>query len=204
MKLATKSFLHKMTKKSNLHKVSSELTIDATEKSSSSFDSSAEMDSLLSEQEVRALFDLWNSALLTLDPDQVAARYSSHNPCLLPTVSDIPRTDYLSIKDYFVHFLAKKPLGIILESHVTVGPNWCMDNGIYVFALQATGDVVKARYSFVYVKEGDEWKISHHHSSQMPEEVVAKNGLLGNILKDMTKEGLLGNILKNMMVCSAK
>jgi hypothetical protein len=42
------------------------------------------------------------------DPDAVAKRYSSFKPVLLPTVSDVPRTDYHLIKDYFVGFLKKK------------------------------------------------------------------------------------------------
>jgi uncharacterized protein (TIGR02246 family) len=130
----------------------------------------------ISDDEVRGLFSLWNDALATEDPDTVAVRYSS-KPCLLPTVSDVPRTDYDSIKDYFVNFLQKKPQGVILESYVTAGDDWCMDDGIYEFTMGSTGDKVKARYSFVYTKEGDEWKIAHHHSSQMPEEVVAKASL---------------------------
>lgn len=47
------------------------------------------------------------------------------------TVSDIPRTDFTSIEDYFVNFLKLKPQGEILESHVTIGQNWCQDAGIY-------------------------------------------------------------------------
>ena len=35
------------------------------------------------------------------------------------------------------------------------------------------GSVVRARYSFVYVYEDGEWKISHHHSSVMPEAMLA-------------------------------
>ena len=77
----------------------------------------------LPDADVRNLFGLWNDALATLDPDQVAARYSAA-PCLLPTVSDVPRTDYDSIKAYFVDFLKKEPQGTILESYVTSGPDW--------------------------------------------------------------------------------
>merc|ERR1711906_45424 len=111
---------------------------------------------------------LWNNALATEDPKEVAKRYSKAG-VLLPTVSDTPRTDFASIEDYFVNFLKLKPQGEILESHVTIAKNTCQDAGIYEFTMGATGDKVKGRYSFVYVWEDDEWKISHHHSSVMPE-----------------------------------
>merc|ERR1712176_1589371 len=122
----------------------------------------------ITETEVKNLFQLWNSALKTGDPDAVAKRYSKE-AVLLPTVSDIPRTDYFLIKDYFVGFLKKKPQGEILESKVTIGNNWCRDAGLYKFKMGATGDEVKGRYSFIYVWEDGEWKINHHHSSVMPE-----------------------------------
>merc|ERR1712151_1064848 len=126
----------------------------------------------ITESEVRNLFQLWNSALATEDPDAVAKRYAK-DATILPTVSDVPRTDYDLIKDYFVNFLKKKPQGEILESYVTIGDNWCKDVGIYEFTMGATGDKVKARYSYVYVYEDGEWKISHHHSSVMPEGLLA-------------------------------
>eukprot|EP00985_Skeletonema_marinoi_P005029 scaffold2180_cov98-Skeletonema_marinoi.AAC.9 len=122
----------------------------------------------IKEKEVRNLFQLWNSALATEDPDAVAKRYAK-NAVLLPTVSDVPRTNYDLIKHYFVGFLTKKPQGEILESSVTIGHNWCQDAGIYEFTMGTTGDKVKGRYSFVYVWEDGQWKISHHHSSVMPE-----------------------------------
>jgi len=126
------------------------------------------MPQAITEQEAKDLFQLWNSALATLDPDTVAKRYAK-NAVLLPTVSDIPRTDYGLIKDYFVGFLQKKPQGEILESNITIGHNWCQDAGIYEFTMGATGDKVKGRYTFVYVYEDGDWKIAHHHSSVMPE-----------------------------------
>lgn len=126
----------------------------------------------ITEGEVRGLFDLWNDALATLDSKTVANRYSA-NPCLLPTVSDTPRTDYGSIKSYFDVFLTKKPQGVILESNVFIGTNWAQDAGIYEFTLGASGQKVKARYSFIYVYEDGQWKIQHHHSSVMPEGIPA-------------------------------
>jgi len=123
------------------------------------------------EEQVKNLFQLWNSALATEDPDAVAKRYSK-DAVLLPTVSDVPRTNYGLIKDYFVHFLKKKPEGKIIESHVKMGHNWCQDVGIYEFTMGTTGDKVLGRYSFIYVWEDGEWKIAHHHSSVMPEAVL--------------------------------
>jgi len=122
----------------------------------------------ITEPEVKNLFQLWNSALATLDADAVAQRYAK-DATLLPTVSDIPRTDYDLIKDYFVGFLKKKPQGTIKESYVTIGDNWCQDTGIYEFTMGSTGDKVAGRYSFIYVYEDNQWKIAHHHSSVMPE-----------------------------------
>jgi len=124
----------------------------------------------ITKAEVRNLFNLWNDALATGDPATVAKRYSKEG-VLLPTLSDVPRNDFEGIKDYFVHFLEKKPTGNILEGEIFVGNNWAQDAGIYEFTF-ADGSKVKARYSFVYVYENGEWMISHHHSSLMPEEVV--------------------------------
>ena len=103
----------------------------------------------------------------------VADRYIE-KPMLLPTVSDQPRTDFDSVKDYFDAFLLKKPQGKILEdqSSIHIGDGWASDSGIYEFTMGATGDVVKARYSFNYVQENGQWKIQHHHSSVMPEEIA--------------------------------
>merc|ERR1712228_194797 len=136
----------------------------------------------ISEKEVRSLFYLWNDALATLDPDKVAQRYAKKG-VLLPTVSDTPRSEYSTIKDYFVDFLKKEPQGKILDSYVTIGDNWCKDVGIYEFTMGATGDKVKARYSYVHVYEDGEWKISHHHSSVMPEGMLAAAAKLEELEK---------------------
>ena len=79
----------------------------------------------ITETEVRDLFNIWNDALATLDPKQVAQKKA----VLLPTVSDKPRTDFASIEDYFIHFLKLKPTGKILESYVKIGHNIAQDCG---------------------------------------------------------------------------
>ncbi|KAL3933667.1 MAG: hypothetical protein SGBAC_010290 [Bacillariaceae sp.] len=134
----------------------------------------------LTEGQVLALFDTWNDALVSLDPDQVTKLYSK-NAVLLPTVSNRPRHTYDDIRDYFVHFLFKYPEGEILESHITTGDDWCENVGTYQFRMALTGEVVTARYSFVYIYEDGEWKISHHHSSVMPEDMLARANRLKEI-----------------------
>jgi len=126
------------------------------------------------EDYVRSLFKLWNDALASGDHRLVARRFSK-DAVLLPTVSDLPRTDNAGIEDYFEAFLKLKPQGEILLSKVHVGPGWAQDVGIYEFTMGATGNKVKARYSFFYVYEDDQWKVLHQHSSQMPEEVTPNN-----------------------------
>lgn len=119
--------------------------------------------------QVRALFDGWNEALATLDPEQVADRYAP-DAVLLPTVSNQVRTDRAEIVDYFEHFLENKPQGTILSSHVLLlNPNAAVDTGTYRFSLNGGASTVDARYTFVYERVGGEWLIVNHHSSAMPE-----------------------------------
>ena len=133
--------------------------------------SSGEPVQKLSKEKVRDLFDLWNNALATGDPKKVAARYAKE-AVLLPTVSDVPRTTKPAIIDYFTNFLKMKPQGVITDGNVLVGENWCEDAGVYEFTMGKDGSQVVARYSFVYVYEDGEWKIAHHHSSAMPEDMI--------------------------------
>ncbi|WP_327594059.1 SgcJ/EcaC family oxidoreductase [Streptomyces chartreusis] len=124
-------------------------------------------------KEIAGLFDQWNSALATGDPEQVADQYAK-DAVLLPTVSNKVRADRAGIVDYFEHFLANKPVGTKIETHVNVlDHNSAIDTGVYEFALTdpATGEksTVEARYTYAYEKRGGEWLIVNHHSSKMPE-----------------------------------
>lgn len=119
---------------------------------------------------IAALFDQWNAALQTLDPDQVVALYAN-DAVLLPTLSNTVRHNHAELKDYFVSFLQKRPKGTINESNVRDLGNTAVHSGIYTFALTANGETseAKCRFTFVYRKDGDHWKIIEHHSSLMPE-----------------------------------
>ena len=129
-----------------------------------------------STQEIAALFDRWNASLETLDPDKMAALYTPE-AVLLPTLSNKPRTNHEEIRDYFVHFLEKKPQGKIDFRIIKIGCDSASDTGLYTFALQDTTGKVKsvsARYSYVYEYLNGQWLIEHHHSSAMPEAVRVK------------------------------
>ncbi|MFI7016835.1 SgcJ/EcaC family oxidoreductase [Streptomyces sp. NPDC050164] len=129
---------------------------------------------MATEAQVLGLFDQWNAALQTGDPQQVADLYAK-DAVLLPTVSNNVRTDRAEIVDYFEHFLQNKPVGTKVESIVNVlDSDTVIDTGVYEFALthHETGakNTVKARYTYAYEKQSDgKWLIVNHHSSKMPE-----------------------------------
>lgn len=126
-----------------------------------------------SEQEISALFDGWNNALQTGDPQTVADLYADDS-VLLPTLSNEVRADRASRVDYFEHFLQNRPFGTKIESHINVlDEDSALDAGLYRFDLtdQKTGEKssVVARYTYEYEKRGGKWLIVNHHSSLLPE-----------------------------------
>lgn len=121
----------------------------------------------MSENEITALFDQWNDALQTADPQQVVDLYAD-DAVLLPTMSNLLRHNHEEIKDYFVHFLQKGPVGTINESNAWAFGQLSINSGIYTFSFE-DGTSVRARFTFVYKWDGERWLIVEHHSSQMPE-----------------------------------
>lgn len=125
---------------------------------------------------VANMFNVWNAALATLDPEKVADLYHEES-VLLPTVSNEVRTDRAGKIRYFTDFLKLKPQGVIDEQHVrflSPAKDVASNSGVYTFTLEKEGKPTKvqARYSFVYHKQADgQWLIKEHHSSAMPEKV---------------------------------
>ena len=118
--------------------------------------------------EVAALFDRWNASLRTGDPKKVVANYAPYS-VLLPTVSNRARFTAAEKEDYFHHFLERKPEGKIDDRVIEVDCNSATDSGLYTFRF-VDGTSVRARYSFSYKRVGNDWLISSHHSSGMPEQ----------------------------------
>jgi uncharacterized protein (TIGR02246 family) len=123
-------------------------------------------------QLARDNFKRWNDSLQTKDPKKVAALYSNDGLSFLPTVSPqhIKGTD--STEEYFIAFVQKNPFGTITDDSVTVfddGESY-LHSGMYTFELGDAGarTPVEARFSYVWRKEGGDWKITHHHSSVRP------------------------------------
>lgn len=119
--------------------------------------------------EISDQFEKWNTALLTGNPDKVVACYAE-DAILLPTVSAKVRHDHEEIRDYFVHFLAKKPDGRIDEQNIRMFNDIAINSGLYTFAVTENDQRkdVAARFTFVYRKNAQGWQIIEHHSSVLP------------------------------------
>ncbi|MFZ9477680.1 MAG: SgcJ/EcaC family oxidoreductase [Gammaproteobacteria bacterium] len=148
-------------------------------------ETSASTCTFATESNVVDLFSAWNLALASLDPARVTSMYWP-DAVLLPTVSNVPRTNSAAIQDYFEHFLQRFPRGEITERVVHIGCNVAMDMGLYVFSvMDANGRAssVSARYTFVYTLKNGIWKIQHHHSSAMPEPAATAQDTHGKTAK---------------------
>ncbi|WP_421726007.1 SgcJ/EcaC family oxidoreductase [Bauldia sp.] len=120
------------------------------------------------DETIAALFDRWNESLKTGDPRKVVANYAERS-ILLPTVSNTPRLTPAEKEDYFTHFLQSEPTGVVDLRQIDISGDIAVDSGLCTFTFAAKGETVKARYSFVYRWDGENWLIISHHSSVMPE-----------------------------------
>lgn len=120
-------------------------------------------------EDISKQFEIWNSALQTGNPDNVVACYAE-DAVLLPTVSASVRHNHEEIRDYFVHFLAKKPVGKVTEQNIRIYGDIAINSGLYTFTLTEGGikSETAARFTFVYKNQNNRWLIIEHHSSILP------------------------------------
>jgi uncharacterized protein (TIGR02246 family) len=113
----------------------------------------------------------WSETLAQNDPDKVVGLYAA-DAVLWGTLSPTVRADRAAIRDYFVGAFKVLP-GIKVsfgEQLIRVYGNTAVNSGYYTFAYTKDGEAktLPARYSFVFVKDGQNWMIVDHHSSAMP------------------------------------
>ena len=112
------------------------------------------------------MIETWVEKIRTNDPKQVASLY--HNDgLLLGTFSDIERKGYELILDYFENLLKAQVDVEIVTQHKHESDSIITNSGLYNFIVD--GKTVNARFSFVFIKTDNDWKILSHHSSVLPE-----------------------------------
>ena len=110
----------------------------------------------------------WGNAVPKKDKPLVLSHYAD-NASLWPTLSNELRQSEDRIGDYFDLFLPKIAGNVEWNqcSYQAISETHCVWSGIYTFNLSS--GVTRARFTYTLVKQNDDWKILHHHSSLMPE-----------------------------------
>ena len=122
-------------------------------------------------EEVAAATSTWARALGEDDPDKVLPLYAE-DAVLWGTLSPTVRANRAALRDYFVTAFKVLPgLKVTFgDQLIRVYDNAAINTGYYTFSFIKDGETKNfpARYSFAYIKRGDDWLIVDHHSSAMP------------------------------------
>jgi uncharacterized protein (TIGR02246 family) len=123
--------------------------------------------------EIAALLDTWFAALESCNPSIVTALYAQ-DATLLPTISNQTRATPSDIHAYFERFLQLRPKGRKHAQNISVYERIAINSGVYGFVTDqtASSEELVCRFTFVYRKDEDGWKIIEHHSSMMPEPIT--------------------------------
>jgi hypothetical protein len=124
-----------------------------------------------SKEAVAGAVDRWSTVLAENNPDTIVALYSK-DAVLWGTLSSTVRSDPAGLKAYFVGaFQALPKLTVKFgEQFIRVYGDTAINTGYYTLFYTKDGETksIPARYSFTFVKEGNDCKIVDHHSSAMP------------------------------------
>jgi uncharacterized protein (TIGR02246 family) len=122
-------------------------------------------------EDVAAASQSWAQALGEDNPEKVLPFYSG-DAVLWGTLSPTVRADQAALRDYFVTAFKVLPgLKVAFgDQLIRVYGSTAVNTGYYTFSFAKDGEAktLPARYSFTYVKNGDQWLIVDHHSSAMP------------------------------------
>jgi uncharacterized protein (TIGR02246 family) len=122
-------------------------------------------------EDVAAATQAWALALGQDDPEKVLPLYAG-DAVLWGTLSPMVRSDRAAVRDYFVTAFKVLPgLKVAFgDQLIRVYGNTAVNTGYYTFSYVKDGqsESLPARYSFVFVNNGNRWLIVDHHSSAMP------------------------------------
>ena len=111
------------------------------------------------------MLEIWINKIRTGDPKQVVDLYHDDG-LLLGTFSDKERIGHDLILEYFENLLKSKVDVKIVTQHNHESEFLITNSGFYNFIVD--GKTVNARFSFVFIKTQNNWKILSHHSSVLP------------------------------------
>jgi uncharacterized protein (TIGR02246 family) len=153
---------------------------------SQSMGETARLCSKPSAETVTQLFDRWNAALATGDPDAVAALYAD-NAVLLPALSDRPIVGRDHIRAHFAQFLALHPQAAVTTRVVDTDCATAVDSGAFVFRVtgrrKGTRMLISGRYAIRYEFRDGDWHIISHRASGAYQPLTSAEGLRTEISK---------------------
>jgi uncharacterized protein (TIGR02246 family) len=117
--------------------------------------------------DISAAVDRWAGAFNANDVDALVNLYTPD--AILVGSSGVTRQEGRdAIRGYFAR-LANSGDKVVIEDRkiVSLGDNIAYATGFYEFSAMREGELkkTKAGFSMVFVKQGNDWLIAHHHSS---------------------------------------
>lgn len=102
-------------------------------------------------------------------------KYYAPGAILLPTLSpDILVNTQNGLNAYFTNLTSNPNIKCIPHKLITMMEgNIAINSGTYTFSYGEKGEtiIIPARFTFIYKKIGNDWKIITHHSSQLPNNI---------------------------------
>ena len=111
------------------------------------------------------LLDIWAKKIKTNNANQVAKLYHKDG-LLLGTFSNIERNSQNLIFEYFENLFTSKVDVEIITKHEYVAESISTAAGLYDFTVN--DKKIKSRFTFVFLKNKEQWEILSHHSSLLP------------------------------------
>ena len=111
------------------------------------------------------MLSIWVKKIRDNNANQVAELYHDDG-LLLGTFSDIERHGKKLIFNYFENLFKSKIDVEIITQHEHKTDSLIVSSGLYNFRVD--GKTIKARFSIVFIKTNESWKILSHHSSELP------------------------------------